>query len=140
MSHYSGTKVPPEVLTGNDPLFTSLSAKEKTFQSSSPCPPPSCLTQLTSRKGKTQDLHALCQGSRPSSAIHWSNVLGCWPTSLSLSFLIYEIRLMILTSKDWCRDYIVNCFVNTKCFTYWLIIAIDQINNNNNNKQLARCQ
>lgn len=34
---------------------------------------------------------------------------------------------MVLTSKDRCQDYKVNCFVNTRCSTCWLIITINQI-------------
>lgn len=33
----------------------------------------------------------------------------------------------MLTSKDWCQDYMVNSFVNTRCSTYWLIITINLI-------------
>lgn len=49
------------------------------------------------------------------------------PTSLSLSFLIYERKLMILTTKDWCQDYLINCFVNIRYSIYWLIITVNQI-------------
>lgn len=50
-----------------------------------------------------------------------------WPTSLSLSFRAYEMGSMMLTSKDRCQEFLVNCFVNTRCSTYWLIIIINQI-------------
>lgn len=121
-----------EDLTGNDPPFTSPSAKEKTtFPSSSPnpplYPPPFCPHPTHQQRGKNTGLAYPVPGFKAQLCHMLTECPWVFSTSLPLKFHIYEMGLMILTSKDWCQDYMVNCFLNTRCVTYWLIIIINQI-------------
>ena len=100
--------------------------RENNISTSSPNPPlPASFLSSPTLKNIGSGYPVL--GSKAQLCHTLAGCLGLLPTSLSLSFLSYEKTLMILTTKDWCQDYLINCFVNLRYFTYWLIIPINQI-------------
>ena len=94
-----------ELLTGNDPSFTSLSAKEKTtFQPSLPNPPLPASHLSSPASQAEREKHRISCWVPGSKAPRCHTLVECpWvlPIMLSLSYLICESRLIMWTSKGW---------------------------------------